>query len=98
MKWPKRKRGWNRTGIVRVDGRLVPKIRKVKNGRLFGVENAGRVFGANKEYVFVILEDSAGENEKAYLFTAHQLAIAEKRAERNPEDLLKKDRFTDFFD
>ncbi len=77
---------------------MVPTIRKVKNGRLFKVENKGRVFGANKEYIFTILEDSDGENETAYLFSGTQLEVAKIRAERNPEDLLKKDRFTDWFD
>jgi hypothetical protein len=98
MRWPKRRRGWANTGLARRDGLLVPKIRKVKNGRLFKVENRGRVFGANKEYVFTILEDSDGKNETAYLFSAAQIEVAKIRAERNPEDLLKKDRFTDWFD
>ena len=98
MKWPKRKRRWANTGLARRGGHMVPTIKKVKNGRLFKVENKGRVFGANKEYIFTILEDSDGENETAYLFSGTQLEVAKTRAEKNPEDLLKKDRFTDWFD
>ena len=71
---------------------------KVKNGRLFKVVNKGRKFGANEFYAFVYLEDSDGDNETPYLFTPSQLEVAKTRAEKNPEDLLKKDRFTDWFD
>jgi hypothetical protein len=71
---------------------------RVKNGRLFKVENGSRKFGANSHYIFTFLEDSDGENETPYLFTENQLKRARERAEINPEDLLKKDRLTDWFD
>ena len=71
---------------------------RVKNGRLFKVENKDRKFGANSHYIFTFLEDSDGENETPYLFTENQLKRARERAEINPEDLLKKDRLTDWFD
>lgn len=71
---------------------------KVKNGRLFTVENKGRKFGANESYVFTVLEDSDGKNETPHLFTASQLEDAKLRAEKNPEDLLKKSRLTDWLD
>ena len=71
---------------------------KVKNGRLFKVENKDRKFGANEFYAFTILEDADGNNETPHLFTTAQLEDAKIRAEKNPEDLLKKDRFTDWFD
>ena len=71
---------------------------RVKNGRLFTVENKGRKFGANEFYAFTILEDSDGKNETPHLFTTSQLEAAKLRAEKNPEDLLKKDRLTDWFD
>lgn len=71
---------------------------KVKNGRLFKVENKGRKFGANEFYVFSILEDSDGKNETPYLFTTSQLWDAKLRAEKNPEDLLKKGWLTDWLD
>jgi len=71
---------------------------RVKNGRLFRVKNKGRKFGANEYYTFTILEDSDGNNETPYLFTDAQIEDAEIRAEKNPEDLLKKSRFTDWLD
>ena len=72
--------------------------KKVKNGRLFKVVNKGRKFGANEFYAFTYLEDSEGDNETPYLFTPNQLEVARIRAEKNPEDLLKKSRFTDWLD
>ena len=72
--------------------------KKVKNGRLFKVVNKGRKFGANESYAFVWLEDSNGDNETPHLFTPSQLEVARVRAEKNPEDLLKKSRFTDWLD
>jgi len=71
---------------------------KVKNGRLFTVENKGRKFGANESYVFTILEDSDGKNETPHLFTEAQIEDAKLRAEKNPEDLLQKSRLTDWLD
>ena len=71
---------------------------RAKNGRLFKVVNKDKKFGANEVYVFTYLEDSDGENETPYLFTPSQLEVARIRAEKNPEDLLKKDRITDWFD
>lgn len=70
----------------------------VRNGRLFKVENSDRKFGANSHYIFTFLEDSDGENETPYLFTENQLKRARERAKINPEDLLKKDRLTDWLD
>jgi len=72
--------------------------KKVKNGRLFKVVNKGRKFGANESYAFTYLEDSNGDNETPYLFTPNQLEVAKIRADKNPEDLLKKSRFTDWLD
>ena len=97
MKWLSRYRN-TKTGYSKRDGRLVPTIKKVKNGRLFKVENTARKWGAKDSYIFTILENSAGKNETPYLFTTHQLEEARVRAEKNPEDLLKKDRLTDWFD
>ena len=70
----------------------------VKNGRLFSVLNNDRKFGATSKYVFTYLEDSNGDNETPYLFTPNQLRVAKRRATENPEDLLEKDRLTDWFD
>lgn len=70
------------------------KIDKVKvfMGRLIKVENTLRpLFSrANTEYFAVQVEDANGKNERCLLFTEHQIAAAEKRAARNPEDLTKK--------
>ena len=72
--------------------------RIARNGRLFKVENKGRKFGANKHYIFTYLENSNGDNETPYLFTENELKDAENRANKNPEDLLEKNRFTDWLD
>jgi|TARA_Y100000310_G_C20451160_1_gene700809 hypothetical protein len=71
---------------------------KVKNGRLFAVQNKNRKFGSVTKYIFTYLEDSKGDNETPYLFTPNQLRVAKKRAEANPEDLLEKDFLTDWLD
>lgn len=97
MRWLSRYRN-TKTGYSKQAGHLVPTIKKVKNGRLFTVENTARKFGAKEFYVFTILENSDGKNETPYLFTSHQLEEAKVRAEKNPEDLLKKDRLTDWLD
>ena len=70
----------------------------VKNGRLFSVLNKDRKFGSTSKYVFTYLEDSNGDHETPYLFTPNQLRVAKRRATENPEDLLEKDRLTDWFD
>ena len=72
--------------------------KRVRNGRMFGVDNKDKKFGANKQYVFVYLKNSDGDNELPYLFTSNQIQVARIRAQKNPEDLLKKDRLTDLFD
>ena len=71
---------------------------KVKNGRLFAVQNKNRKFGSVTKYIFTYLEDSKGDYETPYLFTPSQLRVAKKRAEANPEDLLEKDFLTDWLD
>ena len=70
----------------------------LKNGRLFSVLNKDRKLGSTSKYVFTYLEDSNGDNETPYLFTPNQLRVAKRRATENPEDLLEKDRLTDWFD
>jgi hypothetical protein len=64
----------------------------VVKGRLIKVENTKRpgFSNADKEYVAVQVEDANGKNERCLLFTTEQIAAAEKRASRNPEDLTKK--------
>jgi len=48
--------------------------------------------------MFTYLEDDKGGNEQSYLFTPTQLRVARKRAEENPEDLLRKKFLTDWLD
>ena len=70
----------------------------VKNGRLFSVLNKDRKFGSTSRDVFTYLADSNGDNETPYLFTPNQLRVAKRRATENPEDLMEKNRLTDWFD
>lgn len=71
---------------------------KVKAGRLIRVWNDAPVGNAKPQYISVWVEDANGKNERCLLFTAHELERAEKRAERNMEDLTSKDFFTDLTD
>jgi hypothetical protein len=70
----------------------------VKNGRLHAVQNKNRRFGSITKYMFTYLEDDKGGNEQSYLFTPTQLRVARRRAEENPEDLLRKKFLTDWLD
>lgn len=63
---------------------------QVRKGRLIGVENHERKFGSATHYIAVQVEDSNGKNERCILFTDAEIAKAEERARRNPEDLTKK--------
>lgn len=71
---------------------------KIVKGRLISVENKNRAFGSAKSYIAVQVEDSDGENQRCILFTDAEIARAEERAKKNPEDLTKKGFFTDLFD
>ena len=71
---------------------------KVVKGRLISVENKNRTFGSAKSYIAIQVEDSDGANERCLLFTDAEIAKAEERAKKNPEDLTKKGFFTDLFD
>jgi len=70
---------------------------KVKQGKIIEVENTDRKFGANESY-FAIWTENSKKKEMCLLFTAHQLATAKKRANKNTEDIPKKGFFTDLFD
>jgi hypothetical protein len=71
---------------------------KVVKGRLISVENRGRTFGSSTYYIAVQVEDFNGKNERCLLFTDAEIAKAERRASKNPEDLTKKGFLTDLFD
>ena len=72
----------------------------VKAGRLIRVFNTERkAFShANPKYISIFVEDADGENERCLLFTESQIAVAEARAKRNPEDLTEKTWWTDLKD
>lgn len=71
---------------------------KVVKGRLIPVENKNRIFGSAKGYIAVQVEDLNGRNQRCILFTDAEIARAEQRAKKNPEDLTKKGFFTNLFD
>jgi len=66
-------------------------------GDLQLVSNKSRKFGSNKRYFYVRLQSPDGE-EKEYLFTENEIFQANKRAQINPEDLLKISKFRNLVD
>jgi len=72
----------------------------VKNGRLLKVWNDKRpkFSNADKIYFAVWVEDANGKNERCLLFTEEQIKTAEKRAEKNKEDLTSKNLIIDLLD
>jgi hypothetical protein len=71
---------------------------KVVKGRLISVDNTERKFGSAESYIAIQVEDSDGGNERCLLFTDAEIAKAEERAKRNPEDLTEKGFFTNLLD
>ena len=65
---------------------------KPKLGRIIKIENANPKFGALKSYSFLRVKDNWGV-EMNLMFTDTQLLDAEKRAAKNPEDVVKKISF-----
>jgi hypothetical protein len=78
---------------------LIDKV-KIKAGRLIKVWNTEKKKFSNAapKYVSVWVEDADGTNERCLLFTEQQIAVAEKRAETNKEDLTEKSFFTNLVD
>jgi len=72
----------------------------IKNGRLIQVWNDLRkkFSNASKVYWAVWVEDAKGNNERCLLFTDNEIARAEERAEKNQEDLTKKNLIIDILD
>jgi hypothetical protein len=65
-------------------------------GQLVRVENTGeKKFNEADEYLAVWIENADGSNKRCVLFTDGEIARAEKRAAKNPEDQprLKKSSF-----
>jgi hypothetical protein len=71
---------------------------KVVKGRLISVDNTERKFGSAESYIAIQVEDSDGGNERCLLFTDAEIAKAEERAKKNPEDLTEKGFFTNLLD
>tara|TARA_B100000700_G_scaffold320048_1_gene416558 strand:- start:846 stop:1070 length:225 start_codon:yes stop_codon:yes gene_type:complete len=68
---------------------------KPKLGKLYHVQNDKPKFGANRSYKFVRVRDNWGVEMKL-LFTDRQISEAEKRAAKNPEDIVRKVTFRDW--
>jgi hypothetical protein len=73
-------------------------MNKIVKGRLIQVENTERKFGSAHSYIAVQVEDENGSNERCILFTQDEINKAQKRADKNPEDLTKKGFITSLFD
>jgi hypothetical protein len=71
---------------------------KVVKGRLITVDNTDRIFGSADSYIAIQVEDADGGNERCLLFTDAEIAKAEERANKNPEDLTEKGFFTNLLD
>jgi hypothetical protein len=71
---------------------------KVVKGRLITVDNTNRIFGSADSYIAIQVEDADGGNERCLLFTDAEIAKAEDRAKKNPEDLTEKGFFTNLLD
>lgn len=69
---------------------------KPKLGKLYDVQNDNPKFGANRSYKYVRVRDSKGEEMKL-LFTDRQISEAEKRASKNPEDIVQRVSFKDWW-
>lgn len=65
-----------------------------KMGRLVHVENTNQSNKGNEAevYVAVWVEDSNGSNRRCVLFTDGEIARAERRATKNPEDQVELKR------
>ena len=57
---------------------------KTRVGNLVHVKNQNKKKAANNEYYAVVLKNSS--NYASYLFTDVEIAVAQERARKNPED------------
>lgn len=71
---------------------------KVKAGRLLTVWNTLKKRNEKLGYKAVWVEDADGSNERCLLFTEKEIARAEARAKKNPEDIPAKSIITDLLD
>lgn len=74
------------------------KIEKVpvRMGRLIHVENTSpvRKFNELDTYVSVWVSDADGSNKRCVLFTDGEIERAERRAQKNPEDLTTRSLYS----
>lgn len=65
-------------------------------GRLIHVENTSQVrkFNELDTYVSVWVSDADGCNKRCVLFTDGEIARAEKRALKNPEDMTERSLYS----
>lgn len=67
-------------------------------GRIFRLINKARKGGANHFYNWIWVEDANGANERALPFTDAEIARAEARRLKNPEDVPKRSFLIDLTD
>jgi hypothetical protein len=61
---------------------------KTRVGNLVHVKNQNKKKTANNEYYAVVLKNSS--NYAPYLFTEVEIAVAQERARKNPEDQAER--------
>ena len=71
---------------------------RVKLGRLLTVWNSKKRKNEKVGYTAVWVEDADGRNERCLLFTERELQKAEKRAEKNKEDIPQRSTLTMLLD
>lgn len=73
---------------------MIQKLQDVKvvAGRIVAVYNTKKkaFSNAKDQYLAIWVEDADGKNERCLLFTDKEIARAEYRASKNPEDLTEK--------
>jgi hypothetical protein len=71
-------------------------MKSTRLGRLVKVKNTKKVNypNVNDAYFAIWVKDAAGKNPKCLLFTEADLAKAELRAQKNPEDLTERSLYS----
>jgi len=69
---------------------------KTRVGKLVKVKNQNKKKTANNEYYAVMLKNSS--NYASYLFTEVEIAVAQERARKNPEDQVERSTLSKILD
>lgn len=71
-------------------------MKTTRLGRLVKVKNTKKVNypNVNDNYFALWVKDASGKNSKCLLFTEADLAKAELRAQKNPEDLTERSLYS----